>query len=508
MKNCLSFLKNASPVKTKAIKPVALLAAFCVALTLSWQTQAETKRRHAYAINNVTVIDGNGGSPLKRQSVWVEDGVIKGLGNAGSLSLPDYVRVIDGRGKYLLPGFIDTNVHASIYGNARRKETVVKYGERNDELVLEFVQRQLKRGVTTVRDSYGSLMPLMQVRDDIEAGKAVGPRMLVAGNIIGWGGPFSLTFSLIKESDLTLFQQKWNDSIAQGVGEETMDMGPEELRKAINEYLDKGPNFLKYGGTSHFGYPSLIGFSPRTQKVIVEEAHKRGLVAETHATSPEALRMAVEAGIDLIQHPEILSRRYPQDLIDMIVEKDVICAMRSNTFTGDMWEKHLKRRNAALKALENAPAPLTSAEQRARNGRLGEFYEIERDNAIRLIKAGCRVTIATDNYQGKAPEFRKSPKSIDQEAGIGSLLAIEGLVELGMSEMEAIVAATKNGAIAARSLKQFGTVEVGKSADLLLLDANPLKDIRNIRKQSMVMAKGKVINTEKLPQQVIFYTGV
>lgn len=497
-------------MKTRSLflKSCSLFLVFGVLLSLAVSSQAETKRRHAYAIENVTLIDGNGGKPLRNQSVWVEDGLIKGLGKAGSLSLPDYVQRVDGRGKYLLPGFIDTNVHASIYGNARRKETVVKYGERNDELVREFVQRQLKRGVTTVRDSYGSLMPLMKVRDEIEEGKVIGPRMLVAGNIIGWGGPFSLTFSLIKESDLTLFQQKWNDSIAQGVGEETMDMGPDELRKTINEYLDKGPNFLKYGGTSHFGYPSLIGFSPRTQKVIVEEAHKRGLVAETHATSPEALRMAVEAGIDLIQHPEILSRRYPQDLIDMIVEKDVICAMRSNTFTGDMWTKHEKRRKAALAELKDAPAPKTTAEQRARNGRLGEFYEIERDNAIRLIKAGCRVTIATDNYQGKAPEFRKFPKSIDQEAGIGSLLAIEGLVELGMSEMEAIVAATKNGAIAAKGLAEFGTVEVGKSADLLLLDANPLKDIRNIRKQSMVMAKGRVINVDKLPEQVIFYTGI
>lgn len=489
-------------------KSAALSMAAGLLFGLAAQLQAESQTRHAYAINNVTLIDGNGGKPLRRQSVWVEDGVIKGIGEAGRLALPDYVQQINGRGKFLLPGFIDTNVHASIYGNARRKETVVKYGERNAELVLEFVQRQLKRGVTTVRDSYGSLIPLMQVRDDIAAGKSVGPRMLVAGNIIGWGGPFSLTFSLLKESDLTLFQQKWNDSIAQGVGEETMDMGPEELRKAINEYLDKGPNFLKYGGTSHFGYPSLIGFSPRAQKVIVEEAHKRGLVAETHATSPEALRMAVQAGIDLIQHPEILSRRYPQELIDMIVDKDVICAMRSNTFTGAMWQKHVQRRKAALKALEDAPAPISSAEQRARNGRLGEFYEIERDNAIRLIKAGCRVTIATDNYQGKAPEFRKSPKSIDQEAGIGSLLAIEGLVELGMSEMQAIVAATRNGAIAAKGLAEFGTIEVGKSADLLLLDANPLQDIRNIRKQSMVMAKGKLIDTEKLPQQVIFYTGI
>ena len=452
------------------------------------------------------MIDGNGGEPQRNSWVYVSDGQIQYIGKEAPDDIPADTQRINGKRKYLLPGFIDTNVHASVYGNSRRRETAVKYGKRNDELVEEFVQRQLKYGVTTVRDSYGSMYPLMLVRDSIERGDMVGPRMLVAGNIVGWGGPFSLTFSLMKESDLTRFQEHWNDSIAQGVGEELMDMGPEELRAAINTYLDKGPNFIKYGGTSHFRFPSLIGFSPRAQKVIVEEAHKRGLVAETHATSSEALRMAVEAGIDLIQHPEILSSRYPDDLIDMIVERDVICGLRSNTLTWEPWQKHLKKRKVALKELENAPPAATSAEKRRRLARTGHLYHIERENAERLIAAGCRVTIATDNYQGRAPEFRRTPKPIIQEAGIGSLIAIEGLVELGMTPMQAIVAATRNGAIAARGLEQFGTLEPGKSADMLLLDANPLKNIKNIRNQSMVMARGKVIDTDSLPRQKIFYT--
>jgi imidazolonepropionase-like amidohydrolase len=269
------------------------------------------------------------------------DGVITRIDAAPGTQIPVGATVIDGSGRFLLPGFIDSNVHASIYGNSQRRETVVKYGDRNAELVLEFVQRQLLHGVTTVRDSYGVLQPLMEVRDRINNGEVVGSRMLVAGNIVGWGGPFSMTFSLMQESDLTLFQAMWNDQIAQGVGEELMDMGPEEVRVAINQYLDKGPDFIKYGGTSHFTFPSLIGFSPRVQKVLVEETHKRGLIAETQSTSPEALRMSVEAGIDLIQHPEILSRDYPEDLLGMIIERDVLCAIRSNTLAGKPWQDHL-----------------------------------------------------------------------------------------------------------------------------------------------------------------------
>jgi hypothetical protein len=88
---------------------------------------------------------------------------------------------------------------------------------------------------------------------------------------------------------LSLYEEQFTDFIAQGSGEELMDMYPEELRRAINKYLDKGPDFIKYGGTSHWAIPTLIGFSPAAQKVIVDETHKRGLVAETHATNPEGL---------------------------------------------------------------------------------------------------------------------------------------------------------------------------------------------------------------------------
>ena len=475
------------------------LPAVIFALLAVMAVHAETE----IVISDVTVIDGTGAGPT-RATVLIRDGRIHEIARSlGEGPGGDAIR-IDGSGKYLLPGFIDTNVHASIYGNSTRRETVVKYGERNADLVLEFVQRQLRSGTTTVRDSYGALLPLLEVRDRIARGELVGPRMLVAGNIVGWGGPFSMTFSLMRESELTAFQAQWNDSIAQGVGEELLDMGPEEVRAAINTYLDKGPDFLKFGGTSHFLRPSLIGFAPRIQKVIVEETHKRGLIAETHSTSPEGLRISVEAGIDLIQHPEILSDEYPEDLIQMIVDRDVICAMRSNTLTGDVWRRHLRSKAATEERYRDAPPPVTSAERRMRDDAMGRLYEIERRNAERLIAAGCRVTIATDNYQGRAPEFRKQAKPLYQEAGEGSIMAIEGLVELGMSEMEAIVAATRNGAVAAGLLDEIGTIERGKRADVILLDADPLESISNIRRLSMVMVGGRIVDLDALPEAPVF----
>jgi imidazolonepropionase-like amidohydrolase len=189
------------------------------------------------------------------------------------------------------------------------------------------------------------------------AGDVTGPRVLVAGNIVGWGGPFSLTFSLIPSDELSLFQEQMNDAIAQGAGEELMAMTPDELRGAIGTYLDKGVDFVKYGGTAHFDVPALIGFSPAQQRVLVEETHRRGLIAETHATSSEGLRLAVEAGIDLIQHPEIIMPAFPEqgqsmpdDLVSAIVDRGVICSMLSNTITGPAWEQHVEQREKARAA--------------------------------------------------------------------------------------------------------------------------------------------------------------
>ena len=118
---------------------------------------------------------------------------------------------------------------------------------------------------------------------------------------------------------------------------------------------------------------------------------------------------------------------------------------------------------------------------------------MRRRNAQKLIAAGAVVTIGTDNYWAAAPEFtRGGVKPDTQNHGIGSVIAVEGLVELGMTPAQAIVAATRNGAIASRGLGEFGTIETGKRADLLVLDADPLTDIATSG-SCPVMRDGEVV---------------
>jgi imidazolonepropionase-like amidohydrolase len=455
-----------------------------------------------------TVIDGNGGSPIADAVIVITGSRITDVGPRSAVSIPAGAQRIDASGRWLLPGFIDTNVHLSLYGGQNeRYETLVRYQPRQEEIVLEAAQIDLSYGITTVRDSYGALVPLTRVRDAIEQGGKVGARILAAGNILGWSGPYSFSFSRVT-SPLTLFEEQMNDYIAQGAGEELMTLSPDELRGAIGAYLDKRPDFIKYGATSHFSEPTFIGFSADAQKAIVEAAHRRGRFVETHATSLEGLRVAIAAGIDGIQHPEMLDGRdLPDDILAAIRSRGIVCSMLMSTITGPAWQRHLKTKDEAEKKKQEAEKESrgfshekTSAERRKEDADTGAGLESRRRNAQTLIRAGAIVTPGTDSYWAAAPELTRTPKPIDQDHGIGTILAIEGFVELGMTPAQAIVAATKNGAIAARRLADFGTIELGKLADLVVLTANPLADIKNIRQVAMVTKDGRVVDRRRMPE--------
>ena len=480
------------------------LVAFPVAVPAVTAAQQEP-----IAVVGATIIDGNGGSPLRDGTIVIQGRRISAVGPRSTVRVPAGARILDGAGKYVTPGFIDTNVHMSLAFGRRWNETNARYWPQHDALVLQGAQLQLKHGITTIRDSYGALLPMKRVKEAIERGEVVGPRMYVAGNIVGWGGPNSETFSGLRESELSLFEEQLNDSVTLGSGEEWIHMTPEKLRAAVNDYLDLGPDFIKYGGTHHRTSPSPISFSPRAQRVIVEETHKRGLVVETHATSLEGLRLTIEAGLDLIQHPEITGYRdITDELVRMIVDRGVVCSLLPNRWTGEEWQLHLKKRKEALEEQAKPfrrEIPKTSAEIRREQAEAGERVESFRRNAEKLIREGCIVSVGTDNLlwglRGIAPEFQRerNPVQHHQEPGIGTIIGIEGLVELGMTTSEAIVAATKNGAIASRALDEYGTLEVGKLADLLILGADPLADITNIRTLELIIREGQVIDPEILP---------
>jgi imidazolonepropionase-like amidohydrolase len=490
--------------------PARTLLALATAAALSFGGAAPAAQPQGSTIALVggTVIDGNGGAPIADAVVVVTGSRITAVGPRAGVRIPADATQVDARGRWIVPGFIDTNVHLSLYGGQNdRYESLVRYQPRQNDIVLEAAQIDLGYGITTVRDSYGALIPLVQVRDSIARGEKVGPRILAAGNILGWSGPYSFSFSRVM-GQLTLFQEQMNDYIAQGGGEELMAMTPDELRKAINAYIDKGPDFIKFGGTSHFSEPTFIGFSSEAQKVIVDEAHRRGRFAETHSTSVEGLRISIAAGIDGIQHPEVLDGRdLPDDLVQTIRDRNIVCSMLVSTITGPAWQRHFKakeendkKRAEAEKDKRGLTHEKTTAERRKEDVDSGAGVEARRRNAQKLIRAGAIVTPGTDSYWAAAPELSRTAKPIDQDHGMGTILAIEGMVELGMTPAQAIVAGTKNGAIASRGTRDFGTIEAGKLADLVVLSADPVADIHNIRKVAAVYKDGRAVDRARLPE--------
>lgn len=500
---------------TQAVALLAVALAMPAALPLALGAQGAGRTAAAdtlYAFVGGTVIDGTGAAPLTDATVVVRGSRIAAVGPRVTTTVPRGARVIDVRGKWLTPGFVDSNIHASIYSGL---ENFARYQDRFTDVAIEAAQNHLKVGVTTVRDSYGMLAPLKAARDAMRRGDVPGPRMYIAGNIVGWGGPWSFSFTGRAPENLSLFQEQMNDAITQGAGEELVNLSPDSLRLAIDRYLDRGVDFLKYGGTSHFGYPVFIGFSERAQQAIVETVHARGLVAETHSTTPEGLLMSLRAGVDLVQHPEVLDVPMSDELVREFVDRKVVCAMLANTMTGAPWAEYQQRmrrddstrqaRVDSARARGTAERARTEAEQRRDRGDRG--LEIRRANAQKLIKGGCVTTIATDNYLGLAPEFRRDPKPAWQDPGTGSLAAIEGLVELGMTPLQAIVAATRNGALSSHALAEYGTLEVGKSADVLVFAADPSADIHNIRKLETVVARGSIVDRAALPTRRVWTRG-
>jgi len=215
--------------------------------------------------------------------------------------------------------------------------------------------------------------------------------------------------------------------------------------------------------------------------------------------------------IDGIQHPLLLDGTdMPADLVRTIIDRKLNCSMLASTITGPAWKRHLKtkeeveRKKAEGKTgtekASSTPREKTTAERRKEAADVGADLEMRRSNAQALIRAGCLVTPGTDSYWAAAPEFTRTPKPPEQDHGIGTIMAIEGLVELGMTPSQAIVAGTRNGAIAARGQKDFGTLEAGKIADFVLLTADPLADIANLRKVAAVFKGGRAVDRDRLPQ--------
>lgn len=469
------------------------------------------------AITSVTLISGTGAAPIPDATVLIVGNQIAAVGQG--IPVPAEANNVDATGKFLMPGLIDTNVHIDM--NLEMFPLLVYSGVDEylkNTMSTEAAQMALKYGVTTIVDTYGPLEPLMTLRDRINSGEVVGPRLLVAGHIIGYDGFYSVSERFAPTPwPWQLDQGKW---FTQGVGPELTLMYPDEVQEAVDRYIDLGPDIIKIGVSTHaFVAPIPLSFSANTLEAIVETAHAKGRRVVAHACTVESFRVAVDAGIDLITHAEWTNGPIRPELARHVAASEAYFALFSHRSlpkyiaaseaSPQSWQTVSAGGASTSAAAEAAVRALTP--DRDRRNRMPAHLtshngsEPTRANQLELIKAGCKVTFGTDSmppmYEDVVGYNRLFP-----DMGVGTVDAVEGLVlALGLSPAEAIIVATRNAAESVGLLETVGTVEVGKLADMVLLEANPLEDISNIRKISSVIRDGKVIDPKSLPTHPKFY---
>lgn len=460
------------------------------------------------ALVGATVITVSGESPLEDGVVLLRDGRIEAVGTSRTTAVPEGYRTLDLEGYWITPGLIDTNVHLVL---TTVPEFFVKYEDRLEDIAVQSAQVGLKYGLTTMGDSWGPLDPLLRARDRINSGEVPGSRVLVAGNIIGLGGPFSSYFMGSWElNGLSLRYGSWvHPAIRQridalweaGMGPELLAMTPQEAADAMRAYLEKGVDFVKVAVSAHGIAPvEPLMFSPRVLHAMREVVREAGIPFQTHSFTVESLRLSIDLEPDLLQHPNVMSTPWQfategqkaaiREMIAEIRQKGMISGLmaipnRDQVSLYANWEssdQHDPWVNRIMEARRPAFA--------------GQEYETLTQGVQVWLDADVRYTIATD----QGPEAADLGPTIWGRMGRAHFDRMEALQQIGAPPSEILEAATLTGAAAYHLDEQLGSIEVGKIADLLVLKSDPLEDVSNLRQIHHVIKDGVIVDREALPQ--------
>lgn len=402
---------------------------------------------HAFAADVVAIkagrmIDVIGKRVLGDQIILVEDGRIKAVG--AKVAIPSGAAIIDLSDATVLPGLIDSHVHLTYDPIIPPDEVLGLSHPRLAILAAMNARATLLAGFTTVRDAGAEGFADIAVRDGIERGDIMGPRVFAAGPWIGQTGGHCDDNSLAPQYD----------HVASGVAD-----GVDAVRRMVRRNAKYGADLIKFcasGGIFTKGdQPGAPEYSVAEVETLVEEAHARGRTVAAHAHAAQGIKNAIRAGADSIEHASLVD------------DEGIAMARRAGTtFVMDVYNTDYTQAEGRKNGI---------AEENLRQDR--EIGEVQRENFRRALKGGVRQAFGTD--AGLFPHGTNAKQ-----------FAI--VVRYGMTAMEAIVAATANGAKVLKREKDFGAIEAGRFADIIAVRADPLSDVRALEAVDFVMKEGRV----------------
>lgn len=422
-----------------------------------------------FIISNVTIIDGNGKEPEKNKAITVESGIIKQIEDINNIKLEKDIQVIDFNGMCIMPGLIDAHIHfcgvEDLTPLTILSQNIIQSAYRG----LTQAQTTLKSGFTAVRDLSRCGLYLKRA---ISQGLLIGPRIVSTGlGLSPTGGACDLSIMPPEIKNLLQSHSSWGLTVD----------GEVEIRKAIRTLLREGADQIKFFANGSDGSPIDSGvfkqFTKNEMKVIIEESRRvPGTKVMAHICQSDTAWDCMEIGVDTFEHMRYMS----EELADAMVEKGKFWVPTA-AFEFDFYDVCSTNESSEMLSRYSGPfyhrditEPYADPNYRQN---LIEKFQI-------AYEKGVKIAIGSDSYD-----------EIHTPYGEYSIKELKTFINLGMTPLEVIKSATKVGAQVLGLENQIGTIEVGKIADLLIVDGDPSIDIEVLANSSnikYIIQNGKI----------------